>query len=123
MTAQEAAAALGTSVAWVYRNKKALRAFQACPRGAVLIPDKVVQSILDGTYTLEQQASSEPAKLTQEASRAGRRGSHRAKAKPLEDPYGLMAPHDLLNPNRSLRKKKDRVPDDDPFGVGDGYKR
>lgn len=105
MTAQEAAAALGTSVAWVYRNKKALRAFQACPRGAVLIPDKVVLGILDGTYTLEQHALSETAKPAPEASRSGKRGSSRAKAKPLEDPYGLLDPHGLLNPNRPSKKK------------------
>lgn len=92
MNAQEAAAALGTSVAWVYRNKKALRAFQACPRGAVLIPDKVIQSILDGTYSLEQQASSEAAKRDPEASSSSVWRSTRAKAELLDDPYGLLTP-------------------------------
>lgn len=99
MTAQEAAAALGTSVAWVYRNKKALRAFQACPRGAVLIPDKVVQGILDGTYTLEQHASSETAKPAPEDSKPRTRRSSQAKATPLDDPYGL------LNPSCAYRRK------------------
>lgn len=102
MTAQDAAAALGTSVAWVYRNKKALRAFQACPRGAVLIPDKVVQSILDGTYALEQ-AANDSAQFSQGEASYSKHGFP-----PL--------PH-------SARRKKKRTPEDDPFGLVSGCKR